>query len=387
MKAIGCALPKKARPSSSKLFGFQVRHFFFISLLFTFYFFPLRSHALESDQYWYWQALPIRDSTVQVNRHINSLLQKFLDKKINVLKNSYAEQPLAQPRGKYSRERHVLQNLREPLPCATVASEFLQYIRPHFFQNKFKQAVFNDAEVQLHPQKKRFFHDYRQSIYGGLVWPFMMPVSQTIKINRVYLGTDKIDHFFSSGKRYYKVYRRYLKAGLNQEEATKKAIRFGLSLMEEKGVLGLWSSGAFSYADLESNYQGMMLGIAMCEGKKPHLRLSSDGQWRVQYPIDFQKHVNPLWDEAYNNSYYAKYRHKNLFRRVAEYCALGKTPKVKKIWRDYDQRLRPSTNTRYLQALIEEGAIPNPMPQSFAHVCGYPKGLMQGLPLGQLKSK
>lgn len=364
-----------------------MRHFFSISLLFTFYFFPLPSHALESDQYWYWQALPIRDSTVQVNRHINSLLQKFLDKKINVLKNRYAPQSPAKVLGKYSRERSTLQNLREPLPCATVAREFLQYIRPHFFQNKFKQAVFKDPEVQLHPQKKRFFHDYRQSIYGGPVWPFMMPVSQTIKINWVYLGTDKIDHFFSSGKRYYKVYRRYLKAGFGREEATKKAIRFGLSLMEEKGVLGLWSSGAFSYADLESNYQGMMLGINMCEGKNPHIKLLSDGRWMVNHSIDFKDHVNPLWDEAYNNSYYAKYRHKNLFRRVAEYCALGKTPKVKKIWQNYNHRLRPSTNTRYLQALIEHGTIPNPMPQTFAHVCGYPKGVMDSLPWERFKRK
>lgn len=342
-------------------------------ICFVLIFAPFSAYSLEADQYYVWPHLNLKDSTEEVNKFLNQKLSEFLDQRVNIEKkidSKFVQYQLKSSKVKSS-----------PPVCSRVAWKYFDYIRPHFFQNSLTRLYLQNKNLDIYPRKKRFFHDYNQSIFSGFVWPFLMPVAQNVKINEVYLGTDKLSHFFASGRRYYKVYLRELKKGKTSLEAQTKAIDMGLGLKEEKGVLGLWSAGSFSYADLESNYQGMRLAIDMCEGDQSYLVLDKNGDWKVNSPIDIRKYISPLWDETYNNSYYAKYREKQMKKTInKKYCQLGLTPSVKKLWAGYSKRLQHNTNTRYLEKMVKEGKIPSNQADSLASICGYPPGVMEGVP-------
>jgi hypothetical protein len=342
--------------------------------------------ALEADQYQIWKFPELKDSTGAVNDHLNTLLQENLDKRVNhpFRVSDHTKRLFNNKRAfsKHIKYRNRFITSKKPYRCDVVARKYMAYIRPHFFLNRFKRRLKKDSRVHFHPAKKRLIHDYNTSIYRGFIWPFWMPVSQSIRINRVYLGTDKLDHFFSSGRRYFNVYQRRKRRGLTHDEAVKQVIEFGSNIIEEKGLLGLITSGAFSYADLESNFQGMQMGINFCSPKKAHVRLNNQRRWIIHKPIDMKDYVNPLWDEAFNNSYYVKFRRKRIQEILRkEYCELGKSPQAKRLWNDYRKRLGPpAARIKTLQELIKTGKIPNPKPQSLANTCGYPEGVMEGVP-------
>lgn len=343
------------------------------------------AQALEADQYQIWKFEKLKDSTEAVNRHLNRLLQEVLDRRINrrfripATPDGSREQF---PVSKSVAHRKTFIADKAPYTCEVVAKKYMAYIRPHFFLNKFKRRIKKDDGIYFHPAQKHLLKDYRDSIYRGFMWPFWMPVSQTIRINNVHLGADKLDHFFSSGRRYLKAYYRRRASGMNHGEAMASVIRFGVTMMEERGVLGLWTSGAFSYADLEANFQGMMLGLNFCGSARPHVKRESDGRWVIAHPIDMGRYVNPLWDEAFNNSYYVAFRQNGISRVLKqEYCELGRSPKAKRLWGGYRKQLGPAPfQVRVLQDLMRAGKIPNPSPQSLNAVCEYPDGFMEGVP-------
>ncbi|HLD45552.1 MAG TPA: hypothetical protein VJC18_08955 [bacterium] len=335
-----------------------------MTFIFVVLFIP-EAHALEADQYVIWtKSDKLKDATPQINALTNQVLQEFLDRYVN--------------------NEEALE--RNP-SCESLSVRFLLYVRPHFFLDRIKGGLVDDPQIELSPQKTDLFKDYSSSIYKGFRWPFVMPVAQTIFINGVYLGTDKIDHFFSSGRRYFNVYRRARKQGLSHEEAIKKALDFGLSVFEEKGVLGYWTSGAFSYADIEANFQGMMLGINMCKAESPHLAYDAlVRKWYINKPIEWQEYVSPLWDEAYNNSYYFSYRWNGVKKVLEEvYCKLGLDGFARSLWKSYDESVRVDEHIRYLQELLQRGKIPDPKKQSLHEVCRYPAGVMEGAPFWDTK--
>lgn len=349
---------------------FTLSRFFLLVILLIL---PVRLYSLEPDPYLIWTQPKLDDSTVEVNQFLNAKLLEFLSQHINVKKKIDS---------KFVRYQLKTDKIKPvPLACSRIAWKYLDYLRPHFFKNLLTRFYFKNQNLDIYPRKKHFFHDYNQSIYHGFVWPFLMPIAQMVKINNVYLGTDKLSHFFASGRRYYKVYLRELKKGKTPLEAEIKAIDMGLGFKEEKGILGLWSSGIFSYADLETNYQGMRLAIDMCEGDNPYLGLDGDGNWQVKNQIDIRKYVSSLWDESYNSSYYAGYRKKKAYQAIVQkYCQLGLTSPIKKIWGGYSKQLFQNTNTDYLKKMMDEGKIPNPQADSLASICGYPPGVMEGVP-------
>jgi hypothetical protein len=334
-------------------------HFLFILFLLT----SLPAQALEADQYWMWQKQEgLNDSADQINELINAQFGEFMARFIQV---------------KSTR--------KQPEKCEKIAKRFLKFVRPHFFLDRMKGAIMESETIDKFPEKSRMFKDYPKSIYKGFRWPFMMPVAQNVNIGGVYVGTDKIDHFFSSGRRYYKVYQKARKKGLTHQEALKKALDFGLSILEEKGILGYWSSGAFSYADIESNYKGMTLGLDMCQGEDPYLKHDEEHGWQVTRKIDMRDYVTPLWDEAFNNSYYFPYRWNGVKKVLLEkYCAVGKQPHVQRLWRRYHRKLKPAFHTDYLRGLIYIGKIPDPRLQSLHTTCEYPEGFMEGVPFWEM---
>jgi hypothetical protein len=127
----------------------------------------------------------------------------------------------------------------------------------------------------------------------------------TIRVNEQLIGSDKIGHFISQGRKYYK---RYLKYGTEEEAARQSAYT-------ERAIFGQLSNGIYSNADLVANYEGHRFFRSLFEdgiipGKQAILRWENDG-WVMQREFDWGDHVNEYWDEALNVNHFdaALYRH------------------------------------------------------------------------------
>ncbi len=336
-------------------------------------FLPKTVWSLEADQYRIWQQGldSIEDSTVPTNVFLNSEMQTFLAKKVA----SHAA-------------------WQKPEACYTVAHQYMRHIRPSFFKDNLKTLLVEDLPNAAIPKKQKLLYDYQHSIFKGFAWPPLMPVAQTVKLNGVYLGTDKVDHFFASGRRYLNSYRRALAKGFSTQEALIRALQYGVSWPEETGFLGEWTAGSFSYADLEANYQGLELARDLCEGEYAILKFSEAKGWQQQRPVRIEDYVSPLWDESFNNSVYFKSRWKKVKKNLeGEFCEKAKDPKIQKLWRGYQKRMDakpPEFHLEYLRGLIITKQIPNPTKQSLHTACGFAEGVMEGpkvwrLPKGLLE--
>ena len=142
---------------------------------------------------------------------------------------------------------------------------------------------------------------------------------RTIRVNNQLIGTDKIGHFISQGRKYY---RRYRKSGSEEQAANQSAFT-------ERALFGRMSNGIYSNADLVANYEGHRFFRSLFEdgivpGKVAILRWEQGG-WRVQRPFDWADHVNEYWDEALNNNHYDgllyRYMHETFIAMCPDYWA------------------------------------------------------------------
>ena len=141
------------------------------------------------------------------------------------------------------------------------------------------------------------------SIYRGHpVWTTrtaaFFGVGATVSINNVLIGTDKLGHFLSQGRKFY---RRWLK----EHDESKAAEQ---SAFTERAIFGQMSTGSYSNADLVANYEGYLFYRSLfednvIEGKPAILEWVQD-HWIMQRPFDWADHVNDYWDEALNINHY-----------------------------------------------------------------------------------
>lgn len=142
---------------------------------------------------------------------------------------------------------------------------------------------------------------------------------RTIRVNQQLIGTDKIGHFISQGRKYY---RRYRKFGSEEKAAERSAFT-------ERAIFGRMTNGIYSNADLVANYEGHRFFRSLFEdgiipGKPAILRWENDN-WIIQRPFDWSDHVNAYWDEALNNNQYDgllyKYMHETFVAMCPDYWA------------------------------------------------------------------
>ena len=117
-------------------------------------------------------------------------------------------------------------------------------------------------------------------------------IGKTIRLNRQLIGTDKLGHFISQGRKFY---RRFRRLGSEDEAALRSAFT-------EKAIFGVMTTGNYSNADLVANYEGhrfyrSLFENDIIEGKPAILRWEDDG-WVIQREFDWADHVNEYWDEA-----------------------------------------------------------------------------------------
>ena len=139
-------------------------------------------------------------------------------------------------------------------------------------------------------------------------------VGATIKVNGVLMGTDKLGHFISQGRKFY---LRWL--GMqNVEEAAQR------SALTENAIFGKLSTGSYSNADLVANYEGFRFYRSLFEpdhltGKAPILVWKND-HWAMQRPFEWADYVNDYWDEALNINQFDRVLYPYMKERLLELC-------------------------------------------------------------------
>ena len=169
------------------------------------------------------------------------------------------------------------------------------------------------------PEVERLDTPRYGSVYAGHP-PWAMRVTavfgvgKTIRLNNELVGTDKIGHFISQGRKFYK---RYLRMG-SEAHAAKR------SVLTEKAIFGRMMTGMFSNADLVANYEGYLFFRSLFEdnvidGKPAILKWDRD-RWIVQREFDWADHVNAYWDEAINPNHLDRLARKHVRERLVGFC-------------------------------------------------------------------
>ena len=163
--------------------------------------------------------------------------------------------------------------------------------------DKLERWAIDAPEVEKLPVTRR------QSIYGEA--PLyatrvagLFGFGPIIKVHGARLGTDKIGHFFSQGRKFYLRWRR-------SGDVAKAARR---SVTTEKALFGRFFTGAYSNADIVANYEGFLFYRSLFNdgvvGDKPSIMAWREGKPARRRDFSWADHVNAFWDEALNPNAY-----------------------------------------------------------------------------------
>ncbi len=281
--------------------------------------------ALETDNYLAWE-VTLPDSEKEFN--------KFFGERI--------EHALAE-----------VNALNKPVSCEAVSYRIANEFKTILGNNPIEDFAHSELTGMVFPVKEKFVQD---SILNETRFYLQFTgLAPNVQINGVYLGLDKLAHFASTGRRYFKRFLKRLRAGDTEIEATQSAIRYGL--LNEASVLGWWASGVFSYGDMEANYQGLRFYKKLCfDEKDSYLSQDEAGKWYVARKLDLRTYVNPYWDESYNPSLYTRSSwpivRSAIIRR---YCGIKSSPRVQERLRHYDSFAHQSFSLDYIRQLQESG--------------------------------
>lgn len=299
----------------------------------------LASQQLETDNYLAWK-LKLPDSRDAINNFIHEKMEKVLEQTRSKNKT-------------YSCEDITLKIAKQfkTTPIGKSIESFIEVnLSDHIRPAPLDESVLRNTRFYLR--------------YSGL--------APTLQINGIYFGADKLSHFASTGRRYYKHYLKKLRRGYSEEEAVKSAIRYGL--LNEATVLGWWASGVFSYGDMEANYQGFLFYKRLClDENDPYLIQDENGKWHIKIKPDLKDYVNPYWDETFNRSYYSPGSWKQVKENLKEsYCVLKLNSIVEERISYYNSLNHTSFSLEYIRELQSEGYKRAPLPlvhQDITNLC------------------
>lgn len=305
----------------------------------------------ETDNYLAWDK-EIQDSTKEVNRYYNQLMMEAL---IKVKRRPFMRKK-----------------------CERVATWIGKAI-VKIDQKYTDHWVKKNKKIDRFPKYGTKKWDYLQKTIYKKVLKLGVNMSPTININGIYMGSDKISHFFGMGFVYYGVYLKKLKTmkikksslpiQRRQIEAVKHALDLGV--VTERVFLGesAMASGVFSYGDMESNYQGLKFYRSLCEGKNPRLKKIAKHTWKLIKPLDIKDYANPKWDETFYSNHYQKSRWKHVKPYLKKYCGGRFKPIVKERFEYYKSIDYESFSSLYLKEKAKAGKLPDPLEHSLDRLC------------------
>lgn len=204
------------------------------------------------------------------------------------------------------------------------------------------------------------------SVYSGLPpWSvrvtYFFGVGKTIRLNEELVGTDKIGHFLSQGRKYY---RRFRRSGSEADAALQSAFT-------ERAIFGSGTTGAYSNADLVANYEGHRFYRSLFEDEivpgKPAILRWQSGRWIIQRVFDWADHVNAYWDEALNVNHFDSMLYQRMRKRMLSLCgqywenpALYVVHDEEALWRKYAHLGLRETRGMRLDGLCPLDARMNP---------------------------
>jgi hypothetical protein len=196
-------------------------------------------------------------------------------------------------------------------------------------------------------------------------------IDRSINVDGVWFGTDKLSHFTASGYLYYLSYLRH-RARLGDYKSKMNMVRNGI--MMEYTIIGLQTTGVFSFADLEANYQGFQMAVDFCDETSPILK-EQDGKWVMNRRVRFADYVNPNWDEFYYQSSYSKGRRAKVesnLRRLGHCKAIARA-KVNFRREHYSSRDDSADSFSVAAIRIFEGQGRAPVQSDFTYekLCGF----------------
>ena len=169
------------------------------------------------------------------------------------------------------------------------------------------------------PEVEKLDNSRYDSVFSGQpIWAVrvisILGIGRTIRLNNQLIGSDKIGHFISQGRKFY---RRYVRAGSEEEAAEQSAYT-------ERAIFGQLTTGSYSNADLVTNYEGhrfyrSLFEDGIIDGKLAILRWEDD-RWVIQREYDWADHVNAYWDEALNINHFDPWLYKHMHEALVAMC-------------------------------------------------------------------
>jgi len=317
--------------------------FVFVGLFLTLF---TNARALETDNFLTW-GVHLEDSSEDVNRYINSKVERVLEK---------------------------INKKSKKLDCEEVRYKIIKSFRGFITHPMEHWLESNLGPLKVFPDEDEFTDReyFMMSIYGTERFDVSkyFSISRTVNTNGIYHGTDKFSHWMSTGARYYRVYLRALKKGKSEEDAFKKAIDYGIFL--DRYVLGGISSGVFSYGDLEANFQGLLFNKNFCrlESSENYLK-KTNNEWSLQRKIDVKDYVNPNWDETFNPSLFSRLKWEKVktnFKR--ENCVKIRERVFQDRFDYYSRILIPSFSFKYIEELkLAKRKLPPNQSRKYTNIC------------------
>ncbi len=206
-----------------------------------------------------------------------------------------------------------IKNWRGPRNNKKVVNRIFHSIGGHHWVDKLERWTMSSPEVE------KLSTPRRASIYSGHpIWAtrvaVLFGVGPTIKLNNQLIGSDKIGHFLSQGRKYYRRYLRY-----HDEARPGEGSAF-----TERAIFGQMTTGSYSNADLVANFEGHLFYRSLFEDNvipgKPAILLWTDDAWVVQRPFDWADHINEYWDEALNINHYDAWLYSRMKNRLLSFC-------------------------------------------------------------------
>ena len=297
--------------------------------------------ALETDQFYAW-GKPIEDSTAFLNAWVGLQIQTALD----------------------DRSANAAQD------CESVVEDVQKRLQHSIYQ-PIELWILSSDLVDRIPRGEEADRDYRANYLLSKTFTFdyarWLQPSPTVEVNEIRLGSDKLAHFFSEGWWYYRYWKKNRK-DLNPEEFQRSVFAYGVKL--EQWIQGMATTGTFSPADLEANYQGFIFYRQLCHGEQPLLYLQ-DKRWHFSDSFDFRDYIYPEWDESWNPNVYSPRRWKSIRKTMSAYCPLLDGDWVSRQRAHYAALDTLTPTEQLIRELVAAGEIADPRGFDITAVCGF----------------
>jgi len=187
------------------------------------------------------------------------------------------------------------------------------------YQGELPKILINSEDIpKIHiPSKESIYQDFKwyEAIVQGGTARISDPIASQMKVGNILIGTDKFEHFLGSGYHYFNKF--YLDG-----ETVEDALNIGWKA--ETGILGAFTTGVMSYADLTANFNGMrfwnhillknddILGAQYNQG--PFVKCEENKWVATEHTIDWSKYIDHAFDEGINCS---RFKNESLAKKVS----------------------------------------------------------------------